>query len=85
MPTSAYMITQFVVYFDVFLHIIAAIFFLLGTILLACSFVPIHPEYEGSGYMPYKLIGRRFRAGLVLNFFGFIIIVALNITKLLQV
>ena len=82
MPALTKTILQFKDYLGVFLQILAATLFLIGTILLARSLVPIHPEYEDSDrYMPYKFIKRRYKAGLFLNFLGFILLIVSNILK----
>jgi hypothetical protein len=73
---------KMVVDYEVTIQLVAAVLFLLGTLLLAFSYEPFSPRTRKDSIMPMRVIRWRFRLGLVFNLLGFTLIVLCNIVSL---
>jgi hypothetical protein len=74
---------NFLVEYELYIQILAVVFFFMGILFLAFSNEPYNPKYKKTHFMPTKVILWKFRLGISLNFVGFLAIVLINLIKLL--
>jgi uncharacterized BrkB/YihY/UPF0761 family membrane protein len=68
--------------YEVPIQLVAAVLFLLGTLLLAFSHEPFSPRTKKDSIMPMRVIRWRFRVGVIFNWLGFSLIALCNIVRL---
>jgi uncharacterized BrkB/YihY/UPF0761 family membrane protein len=68
--------------YEVPIQLVAAVLFLLGTLLLAFSHEPFSPRTKRDSIMPMRVIRWRFRVGVIFNWLAFSLIVLCNIVRL---
>lgn len=73
---------KMVVDYEVTIQLVAAVLFLLGTLLLAFSYEPFSSGTRKDSIMPMRVIRWRFRLGAVFNLLGFTLIVLCNVVRL---
>lgn len=67
--------------YEVPIQLVAAVLFLVGTLLLIFSHEPFDPRAKKDSIMPMRVIRWRFRVGVIFNWLGFSLIVLCNIVR----
>lgn len=74
-------IQKFMIGYEFYVQILAAISFFIGTLFLAFSLEIYNPKYN-KHFQPMRVKKWKFRLGIFINLLGFFLIVLANLAKL---